>query len=88
MIVVIDTNVILQARSPLHEFHPLLEAWKDGSFSLAVSTGILLEYQEVIAAEADGIIAEDYHFHTLIGSGYKPQRSRRRSYIRRHLSGA
>ena len=51
MIVVLDTNVVLQARSPLHDFHPILEAWKNGSFSLAVSTGILLEYEEVITAK-------------------------------------
>ena len=51
MIVVLDTNVVLQARSPLHDFHPILEAWKNGSFSVAVSTGILLEYEEVIAAK-------------------------------------
>ncbi len=51
MIVVLDTNVVLQARSPLHDFHPILEAWKDGSFFLAVSTSILLEYDEVITAK-------------------------------------
>ena len=52
MIVVLDTNVVLQARSPLHAFHRILEAWKDGTFTLAVSTSILLEYEEVITAKA------------------------------------
>lgn len=52
MIVVLDTNVVVQARSPLHDFHPILEAWKNGSFCLAVSTSILLEYEEVITAKA------------------------------------
>ena len=52
MIVVLDTNVVLQARSPLHNFHPILEAWKNGSFWLAVSMSILKEYEEVITAKA------------------------------------
>ena len=55
MIVVLDTNVVLQARSPLHDFHPILEAWKNGSFFLAVSTSILLEYEEVITAKTSSV---------------------------------
>ena len=51
MTVVIDTNVLLQARSPLHDFHRILEAWRDGDFTLAASTAILLEYEEVITAK-------------------------------------
>ncbi len=51
MIVVLDTNVVLQARSPRHAFHRILQAWKDGTFTLAVTTDILLEYEEVITAK-------------------------------------
>ena len=51
MIVVLETNVVLQARSPLHDFHPILAAWKNGAFSLALSTSILLEYEEVITTK-------------------------------------
>jgi predicted nucleic acid-binding protein len=49
MIICLDTNVLLQARARGHAFFPILDAWVGGSFTLAVSTGILLEYEEVIA---------------------------------------
>ena len=48
MIVCIDTNVLVQARAAGHSFFSILNAWVAGRFSLAVSTGILLEYEEVI----------------------------------------
>ena len=50
MTVVLDTNVVLQARAAGHGFHVLLEALLAGRFALAVSTAILLEYQEVLTA--------------------------------------
>ena len=43
MTVVLDTNVVLQARAAGHGFHVLLEALLAGRFALAVSTAILLE---------------------------------------------
>lgn len=49
MIVCLDTNVLLQARARGHVYFPILDAWVAGKFTLAVSTGILLEYEEVIA---------------------------------------
>ncbi len=49
MIVCLDTNVLLQARASGHAFFPILDSWVAGKFTLAVSTGILLEYEEVIA---------------------------------------
>ncbi|MFU8892155.1 MAG: putative toxin-antitoxin system toxin component, PIN family [Luteolibacter sp.] len=48
MIVCIDTNVLVQARASGHAYYPILDAWIAGSYSLAVSTGILLEYEEII----------------------------------------
>ena len=48
MRVVLDTNVLLQARAAGHAFHPILRAWFDGKIVLALSTEILLEYEEVI----------------------------------------
>jgi predicted nucleic acid-binding protein len=48
MTVVLDTNVVLQARAAGHAFHVILEAWLAGRFALAVSTAILLEYEEIL----------------------------------------
>lgn len=50
MTVVIDTNVILQARAPGHDFHPILRALQEGDLILAMSTAIFLEYEEVLTA--------------------------------------
>jgi hypothetical protein len=49
MIVCLDINVLLQARASGHAFFPILDSWVAGKFTLAVSIGILLEYEEVIA---------------------------------------
>ena len=49
MIICLDTNIFLQARAGGHAYFPILDAWVAGKFTLAVSTGILLEYEEVIA---------------------------------------
>ena len=49
MIVCLDTNVVLQARASGHPYFPILDGWVAGKFTLAVPTGILLEYEEVIA---------------------------------------
>src|SRR5439155_9480662 len=48
MIVVIDTNTVLQALPSHHSFHPILDAWVAGHLTWAVSTPILLEYEEVL----------------------------------------
>ncbi len=48
MIVCIDTNTVVQALAPHHHFFPILKAWVDGRVTWAVSSGILLEYEEVI----------------------------------------
>jgi predicted nucleic acid-binding protein len=45
---VIDTNVVVQALRSGHPYQPILEAWIQGRLSWAVSTEILLEYQEEI----------------------------------------
>jgi predicted nucleic acid-binding protein len=52
MIVVLDTNVLLQARATGHEYHPILLAWLAQRFTLALSTEIMLEYEEVIIERA------------------------------------
>jgi predicted nucleic acid-binding protein len=43
----LDTGVFLQIFGRKQPFHPILRALLDGRFILAVSTEILLEYQEV-----------------------------------------
>jgi predicted nucleic acid-binding protein len=49
MIICLDTNVLLQARARSHAYFPILDAWVAGKFTLAISTGNLLEYEEIIA---------------------------------------
>jgi putative PIN family toxin of toxin-antitoxin system len=48
MIVCIDTNTVVQALAAGHPYFPIVNAWVSGRFSWAVSTGILLEYEEVL----------------------------------------
>ena len=48
MIVCIDTNTLVQALAAGHAFRPIMDAWIGGRITLAVSTPILLEYEEVI----------------------------------------
>jgi putative PIN family toxin of toxin-antitoxin system len=48
MTVCIDTNVLVQARARGHAFFPILDAWVAGKYAIAISTGILLEYEEVM----------------------------------------
>ncbi len=48
MTVVIDTNVLPGMFTLGHDYRPIAEAWFCGVFSWAVSTDILLEYEEVL----------------------------------------
>jgi uncharacterized protein len=48
MIVCLDTNVVVQALAAGHAFHPILDAWVSGQLAWAVSTDVLLEYEEVL----------------------------------------
>lgn len=52
MIVVLDTNILLQALNQRHPFAAILHGWRAGNFIWAVSTDILLEYQEVIVRQS------------------------------------
>lgn len=47
MTVCLDTNVFLQMFGRRQPFRPILEALLDGRLSLALSTEILMEYEEV-----------------------------------------
>jgi putative PIN family toxin of toxin-antitoxin system len=55
MIVCIDTNVMVQARAAGHPFHPILDACVSGRLKWAVSTPVLLEYEEVITRLSGGL---------------------------------
>ena len=48
MIVCLDTNTVVQALAQHHPFHPILDAWVAGSLTWAVSTPLLVEYEEVL----------------------------------------
>lgn len=48
MIVVLDTNVLVQALNGGHPFARILDRWTLGRFSWALSTDVLMEYEEVI----------------------------------------
>jgi predicted nucleic acid-binding protein len=48
MIICVDTNTVVQALAKGHSFHPILDAWVAGRVTWAVSTAVLLEYEEVL----------------------------------------
>ncbi len=52
MIVVLDTNVVLQALNQRHPFAIILTEWYAERFIWALSTDILMEYQEVIVRQS------------------------------------
>ena len=52
MTIVLDTNVVLQALNQKHPSAVILHAWYSGRFVWALSTDILMEYQEVIVRQS------------------------------------
>ncbi len=48
MIICLDTNTVVQALAEAHPFHPILDTWIAGQIIWAVSTEVLLEYEEVL----------------------------------------
>lgn len=52
MIVVLDTNVVLQALNPRHDFAWIMDEWYAGRFVWALSTDIFMEYREVIVRQS------------------------------------
>jgi uncharacterized protein len=53
MNVCIDTNVVLAIFSTSHPHRSILEAWSRGRFQWAVTTEILLEYEEVMLRQCN-----------------------------------
>ena len=57
MTVVIDCNILIICLTSRSPYHSIYKALVTGRFSLAVTTEILLEYQEVIALKYGEIMA-------------------------------
>ncbi|MEO7319502.1 MAG: putative toxin-antitoxin system toxin component, PIN family [Chthoniobacteraceae bacterium] len=55
MTVVIDTNVVLGMFNPGHRTRPIFSAWLDGHLQWAVSTEILLEYEEIVGEHSGSV---------------------------------
>ena len=49
MIVVLDTNILVVSLTSMSPYHKIFTALKNNRFILAVSTEILMEYQEIIS---------------------------------------
>ena len=58
MTVVVDTNVVLGAFSEGHPNRPIVEAWLTGELRWAVTTEILLEYEEILRQRSGSVRAE------------------------------
>ncbi len=48
MIVVVDTNTLLQGRVPSHRYFPIMDAIVAGRLTWAVSNRVLTEYEEIL----------------------------------------
>jgi uncharacterized protein len=59
MRIVLDTNCLLAIIPKLSPYRPVFDAFRAGRFELALSTEILLEYQEVTAQKMTPQIAEN-----------------------------
>ncbi len=67
MIVVLDTNALLQIFGSKSPFSPIRRALQNGRLKLAVSTPILLEYEEVVTrCSGPGRWQDVWRFLTLI----------------------
>lgn len=59
MVVVLDTNVLLASLAKSSRYRPIFEHLITGSFTLAISNEILLEYIEIIGRKTNKEIAEN-----------------------------
>ena len=57
MIVVLDTNVLLETFPRKAKYHWVFQYFLDKRFSLAISTEVLLEYQEILTRKTNESIA-------------------------------
>ena len=59
MRIVLDTNCLLAIIPRVSPYRPVFDAYRAGRFELAVSTEILLEYQEIAAQKMTPLISEN-----------------------------
>lgn len=69
MTIILDTNVLLVSISSKSESHPIFSALIQGDYNIAVTTDILLEYEEKIE-EHMGIEVAENTMKALIKSPY------------------
>jgi predicted nucleic acid-binding protein len=72
MTICIDTNVVLGKFTAGHAHSPLLDGWLNGRISWAVSTEILLEYDEIMVRHASPSKADHLRRIMELGSS-RPQ---------------
>lgn len=60
MLFVIDTNVFVSSLSSHSQYHWIIEELLDENFEIAVSTGILLEYEEILKQKYNLTAAEAF----------------------------
>ena len=57
MVVVLDTNALLETFPRKARYHWVFQYFQEKRFTLAVSTEVLLEYQEIISRKTNDTIA-------------------------------
>ncbi|MVM41354.1 putative toxin-antitoxin system toxin component, PIN family [Spirosoma sp. HMF3257] len=60
MRIVIDTNVLLAALPKASRFRDIITALVSRKIELAVSTAILLEYQEILSRKTNATVANNF----------------------------
>ena len=80
-LVVLDTNVLIQALPSRSKYHQIWTDFLAGKFSLCVSNEILTEYEEILAVHTSPEVA-----HNVVEAiARHPQTHYRESYYRFHL---
>ena len=57
MIAVIDTNVLLMSLARKSPYHIIIKGFNEGKFNLVLTTEIFLEFEEILKAKANTVIA-------------------------------
>lgn len=67
--IVLDTNCLIASISRRGRYYEVWKSWKEGKYTLCVSTEILEEYEEIIARLTNKEIAENV-IQTIVNSRY------------------
>jgi putative PIN family toxin of toxin-antitoxin system len=57
MIAVIDTNILLMSLPRKSPYHFIIKSFNDGKYSIALTTEIFLEYEEILKSKSNAVIA-------------------------------